>query len=66
MPILTLLLTLAAAGVILWAVNRFLPMDPKIKTLFGVVVIVVMVLVCLEAFGIFDMLRGVQVPRAHR
>jgi hypothetical protein len=38
-------------------------MDAKIKTLLNVVVIIVLVVVVLDAFGIIDAMRGVRVPR---
>ena len=34
-PLLTLVITLIVVGVLLWAVNAYLPMDPKIKNLFA-------------------------------
>jgi len=63
MPILTVLIVMIAAGVLMLAVNNYVPMDAGIKRLFNIVVIVVLVVWLLQLFGIFDALRGVSVPR---
>ncbi len=63
MPLLSLIVALAAAGIILYCINRFVPMDGKIKTLLNVIVIVVLVVYTLQAFGVIDAMRGIRVPR---
>lgn len=65
MPILSLLLALVAVGVVLWAINKFIPMDSKIKMILNIVVIIFLVIWLLQVFGLFDALSGVRVPRAH-
>jgi hypothetical protein len=57
MPILTILIVIIAAGVFLWAVNSWIPMDSKIKNIFNVVVIVVLVFWLLNVFGILHVLQ---------
>ena len=51
MTLIGLIVALVLLGVVLWAVNSFIPMDPKIKTILNVVVIVVLLLWLLQAFG---------------
>lgn len=63
MSLLTLMLIIVAAGVLLWAVKRFAPMEPKLYSLLVLVVVLVIALLVLQAFGIFSALSGVQVPR---
>lgn len=65
MPLLTLIVALVSVGVVLYCINRFVPMDGKIKSILNVVVILVLVVIVLDAFGVIDALRGVRVPRAH-
>jgi len=55
MTILGLLLLLIAVGVLLWAANTYIPMDPKIKTIMNIVVVVIVVLIVLQAFGVLSM-----------
>lgn len=60
---LTLIITLVVVGIILWAINTYIPMDSKIKTLLNVVVIIVLVLWLLSIFGILGAIDNVNVPR---
>ncbi len=61
MPLLTLVITLIVVGVLLWAVNAYIPMDPKIKTILNVVVVIAVVLWLLQAFGVLGSLSTVRV-----
>jgi len=61
MPILTVLLILIAAGVILWLVNSYIPMDRKIKSILNLVVVVIVVVWLLKVFGIFHYLSDVRI-----
>lgn len=63
MSVLSLILVLVAVGVLLWAINSYIPMDEKIKRILNVVVVVVVVLWLLSAFGVFQGLSGARVPR---
>jgi hypothetical protein len=60
-PLLTLVITLIVVGVLLWAVNAYIPMDPKIKTILNVVVVIAVVLWLLQAFGVLGSLSTVRV-----
>jgi hypothetical protein len=57
MPILTILIVIIVAGVLLWAVNSWIPMDSKIKNIFNVVVVVVLIFWLLNVFGILNILK---------
>jgi hypothetical protein len=50
MPLLTVLLVLIVAGVLLWLVNNYIPMDGKIKNIFNVVVVIVVIVWLLKVF----------------
>jgi hypothetical protein len=52
MPLINVLLTLVVVGVILWLVNTYVPMDSKIKSIFNVVVIIIVLIWLLKAFGL--------------
>ena len=58
MPLIQLLVLIVVVGVVLWAINSFIPMQRTIKTILNVVVIVVLIVVILDAFGIVDLLPG--------
>lgn len=59
MPLLTVLLVLVVAGVILWLVNTYIPMDGKIKKILNVVVVVIVIIWLLRIFGLLDFLKGI-------
>ena len=61
MPLFTILIVLVVAGVLLWLVNSYIPMDHKIKTIFNVVVVVVLVIWLLKVFGVFSYLTAITV-----
>lgn len=61
MPILPIILTLAAVGVVLWLINAYLPMEAGIKKLLNIAVIVVMVIWLLRVTGLFAYLASVRV-----
>jgi len=63
MPLINLLLILVVVGVVLWLVNTYLPMDPKIKTILNIVVVIVVVIWLLRAFGILGSLSQVRIGR---
>ena len=50
MPILTVVLVLITIGVLLWAVNSFLPMEGRIKQILNAVVVIATVLWVLSLF----------------
>ena len=50
MGLLELVLVLVVVGVILWAVNSFVPMDSKIKQILNIVVVIAVILWLLTVF----------------
>lgn len=50
----SLLVTLIVVGVLLYLVNTVIPMDPKIKTILNVVVVLAVCLWLLNAFGVLS------------
>jgi type IV secretory pathway TrbL component len=63
MSLLSLVVTLVVIGVLLWAVNTYLPMDPKIKKILNIVVVVCVLVWLFYAFGLAGRANSVQVPR---
>lgn len=59
MSLLGLIITLVIVGVLLWALNAYVPMDAKIKNILNIVVVLVVVLWLLQVFGV---LGAVNVP----
>ncbi len=61
MPIVTVLIVLIVAGVLLWLINSYIPMDGKIKKIINIVAIIAIVLWLLKVFGLLDFLKNVNV-----
>jgi hypothetical protein len=57
MSLLTILIVLIVAGVLLWLVNSYIPMDGKIKSILNVVVVIIVIVWLLKVFGVFTSLR---------
>lgn len=58
-----LIVTLVIVGVVLYLVNRYVPLDPKIKTILNWAVVIVVCLWLLRAFGLFGHINNVRVGK---
>ena len=56
-----MILVIIVAGVILYLVERFLPMEANIKWILRVVVILVLIVWLLKVFGVWGALSSVKV-----
>jgi hypothetical protein len=61
MPLVQVLEVLVVVGVLLWLVNRFIPMQETIKSIFNAVVVIAVVLWLLNAFGLLHSLSRIHV-----
>jgi len=61
MPLIQLVITLIVVGVLLGAMNTYIPMDPKIRQIINLVVVVAVVLWLLRVFGVLDYARGIRI-----
>ena len=61
MPLLTILIVLIVAGVLLWLVNSYIPMDRKIKAILNAVVVIVVIVWLLKLFGVLTYLKDIQI-----
>jgi hypothetical protein len=53
MPLVNVVLALLVVGVLLWLVNRFIPMQSTIKGILNAVVVIAVVLWLLKVFGLW-------------
>jgi len=54
MPLAQVLLTLIVVGVILWVINRFIPMASSIKSILNAVVVIAVLVWLLNVFGLLS------------
>jgi hypothetical protein len=64
MPLVHVVIILIVVGVLLWAVNAYIPMDEKIKRIMNVVVVIAVVIWLLGVFGILGDINTVRVGDA--
>jgi len=58
MDLLQLIILICVIGLLLWAVNKYIPMDPNIKSILNVVVVIALILFILSLFsGYFPSIR---------
>jgi hypothetical protein len=63
MPLIQLLEVLVVVGILLWLVNRFVPMQKSIKSILNGVVVVAVVLWLANVFGLFHSISRIHVGR---
>lgn len=63
MPLLQIFLVLIVVGVLLWLVNRFIPMAGVIKSILNAVVVIVVVVWLLNVFGLMHYITTIHVGR---
>jgi len=61
MSLITLIVTLVVVGVIMWLINAYIPMEPGIKKLLNIAVIIILVLWLLTAFGLLGSLGDIRI-----
>ena len=61
MPLLNVVIVLIVVGVLLWLVNRFIPMQGTIKSILNGVVVIAVVLWLLSVFGLFSSFSHIRV-----
>lgn len=63
MPLIQVVIVLVVVGVLLWLVNRFIPMAGSIKTILNAVVVIAVILWLLNVFGLLSSLSTIRVGR---
>ena len=61
MSLINLAIILIVVGVLLWAVNTYIPMDSKIKNILNVIVVLAVVIWLLQAFGVLGSLSNIRI-----
>ena len=50
--LIQVIIVLIVVGILLWLVNNYIPMDGKIKSILNAVVVIVVIIWLLQAFGL--------------
>ena len=58
MPLLTIVVTLVVIGVVMYVINRYIPMASGIKNLLNVVVVILAAVWVLQVVGVWGQIAG--------
>jgi hypothetical protein len=59
MSLISILVTLIVAGILLWLVNTYIPMDAAIKKIINIVAIIVIILWLINIFGLLNYVKNI-------
>jgi uncharacterized membrane protein len=62
-PLVTLVVVLIIVGVLLGMVNRYIPMDAKIKNILNIIVVIGVVLWLLQVFGLMGPINAIRIGK---
>jgi hypothetical protein len=63
MSLLTLVVVLIVVGFLLYVVQRYIPMEPIVKQILVAVVVIVLILWVLSAFGILPAMGAIRIGK---
>jgi ABC-type long-subunit fatty acid transport system fused permease/ATPase subunit len=66
MSLIGIIVTLVVVGVVLWLIDRYIPMNPTIKWILYVIVIIAVIWWLLQIMGLLSTLQTIRVPAAGR
>jgi hypothetical protein len=61
MPIVNVIIVILVVGVVLWLINRYIPMQSTIKSILNAVVVIALVIWLLKVFGVLSSLQNITV-----
>jgi hypothetical protein len=61
MPLVTVVITLCVVGLLLWLINRYIPMQGQIKNILNAFVVIAVILWLMKLFGLFQYLTQFRV-----
>ena len=63
MPLIHVVVALIVVGVLLWVINRFIPMAGSIKSILNAVVVIAVILWLLKVFGLLSSLSSIHMGK---
>jgi len=63
MPLIEIVIVLVVVGVLLWAINNFIPMQSTIKGILNLIVVIAVILWLLSVFGVIGPISGLHMGR---
>ena len=63
MPLSNIIIVLIVVGILLWLINNYVPMGRRLRSLFNIVILGVVVIWLLQAFGLVGAIGGLRFDR---
>jgi hypothetical protein len=63
MPLINVVIVLIVVGILLMLINKYLPMDHKIKSILNAVVVIAVIVWLLSAFGVLGSMSTIRIGR---
>jgi type IV secretory pathway TrbL component len=63
MPLINLIIILVVVGVILWAINAYIPMQSTIKKILNAVVVIGVIIWLLSVFGVLGNISTIHIGK---
>ena len=63
MPLIHLVIVLVVVGVVLWAINSYIPMQATIKRILNVVVVIAVIIWLLSVFGVIGNISAIRIGK---
>lgn len=63
MPLIQVVIALIVVGVLLWLINRYIPMQSSIKSILNGVVVIAVVVWLLKVFGLWSSIANMHVGK---
>jgi beta-lactam-binding protein with PASTA domain len=61
MSLLPVIVIIVLVGVLLWALNSFIPMDTKIRNILNAVVVIALIVWLLQGFGVLGSIANIRI-----
>lgn len=61
MSLLTIIIVIVVIGLIMWAINTYIPMQPGVKKILNIAVIVILIIWILKALNVFSYMSNIRV-----
>jgi hypothetical protein len=62
-PLIQVVVVLIVVGVLLWLINRYIPMASSIKSILNAVVVIAVVIWLLKVFGLWSYISNIHVGK---
>jgi hypothetical protein len=62
-PLVQVVIVLIVVGVLLWLINRYIPMAASIKSILNAVVVIAVVVWLLKLFGLWSYITNIHIGR---